>query len=561
MILRRFVLLLLLGCVAFATGCAAEGEDEGTESDEAEINRFFDGPVVRQLINLQNNVDSASGAISEDKSRLAKEMSTFGPALTKAQQTAYVNAYNKLERVKNNEKDYLEACRALRDFMQSAEGGGALKVAAPKTKSAAEAIFEGHKKLASTPYALKSAGFAAWVLDKRNAALPVVKAVAGFDWTNEVLTPALTHGAGQAVAEADGDTEAALAKLTEQLSPLLYATQDHMEVYMGWTALVTTIRSRDMKAFQTLEKRLMKMPVVGAFMSVGVLFNVLAGSADVQNGEISQETLATFGDAAQQLSRTLVSLADAGRLGRFASTTSVFTKFIQRITPGLGVLCTTAALREHIEKMGSDGAIGAYIGALGDVIALTGVLAESFGVTAPLGAIITGLGFTISFLGDFIQDWLAERAVQAEEKQLLKVVGLSDAIADVLVAVNAKHFQAWASDLKYDATKLQWIAARAPSMLTAGWLSGFSVDGFKKLVADLRYTDGGFALLQSIPDAVTETDGMNGPYDFVRDIGSWSFSGSDLRGQWIRAAQAQTQLGPQNHVRVFTNAGTYLSSH
>lgn len=557
--LHRTFWLIALFVLVFGSGCAAATEEDADTSED-EINRFFDGPVVRKLINLSNEVDAAAGAKASDKDRLVKELSTFGAALTKNQQTAYVSAYGRLERVTSNERRYVAASRALHDFMISPEGGGALQAAAPRTSSAAEGLFEGFKKLATTPYALPAASFAARMLDRRNQSDPVVRSVSRYAWEAEVLTPAITHGAGQALAEAEGDREGALSILTEKLGVLAYATQDRTEVYAGWTALVTTWRTKDMKAFGRLESRLLKTPVVGAFMSVGVLFNLMAAGGDIQNGEIGQETLATLGDAAQQLSRALVSVSEAGLIGRFGGTAiATFSKFIERITPGLGILCTTASLRNHIEKTGSDGAIGAYIGAVGDVIALTGVLAESFGVTAPLGAIITGLGFTISFLGDVIQDWLAEAAIKAEEKQLLRTAGVETAVADVLVDVNAKHLQGWAADLRFDAAKLQWIAKNAPDMLTAGWLSGFKVDGFERLVRDLRYTDGGWALLQSVYERPSGS--INTSYDFVRDIGGWSFTGQDLRGQWLRAVQGQVASGPQEHTRAFTRAAAFISTH
>lgn len=554
-----YALLVLLATVVLAGGCAAETG----EQDESDINSFFDGPVVRRLISLMKDVDEAGAATTDDKGRLAKEMSTFGPALTKAQQASYVAAYQKLDRVVTNQRRYVAASKALRDFMVGQDGGAALKAAAPRTSAAAEALFLGHQKLASTPYALPAAGFAAWALDRRNQSTPLARSLTKYDWQGEVLTPAITHGAGQAVAEAQGDPQAAFAKLSEQLGALAYITQDHVEVYSGWTALVATMRTRDMTAFNRLDARIGKLPVVGALMSVGALYNILAVAGDVQNGDIGQETFATAGDAAQQLSRALVSISEAGLLGRFGGgAAATFSTFIQRITPGLGILCTTASLRNHIAKTGNDGAIGAYIGALGDVIALVGVLAESFGVTAPLGSIIVGLGFTLSFLGDIVQDWLAEKAIVAEERLLLRAARIDDKVASVLVAVNAKHLQAWSDNLKYDAAKLQWLAANAPATLTSGWLSGFRVEGFEKLVRDYGLTsDGGFALLQSIPDAVTESGGSNGAYDFVRDIGGWSFSGADVRGQWLRAVDAQARLNPADHARTFTNAAAYLRTH
>ncbi len=552
-------LLVLLAGLALSGGCAADGGDQ----DESDINSFFDGPVVRRLISLMKDVDEAEAATADDKSRLAKEMSTFGPALTKAQQTAYVAGYQKLERVVANQRRYVIASRALRDFMGAPEGGGALKSAAPRTAAAAEALFLGHQKLASTPYALPAAGFAAWAIDRRNQTGPLARSLAKYDWPGEVLTPAITHGAGQAVAEAQGDPQGVFAKLTEQLGSLMYANQDHMEVYAGWAALVTTVRTRDMSAFNRLDSRLAKLPVVGALMAVGVLYNVLSVAGDVQGGNVSQETFATAGDAAQQLSRALISISEAGLLGRFGGgAAATFSTFLQRITPGLGILCTTASLRNHIAKTGSDGAIGAYIGALGDVIALAGVLAESFGVTAPLGSIIVGLGFTLSFLGDIVQDWLAESAIIAEERLLLRAARIDEKVASVLVGVNARHLQAWSDVLKFDAVKLQWLATNAPNTLTAGWLSGFRVDGFAALVRDLGYAnDGGFAVLQSIPDAVTESGGAGGVYDFVRDIGPWSFSGADLRAQWLRAIDAQAKLAPAEHARAFSNAATYLRAN
>lgn len=559
--LRFRIAFALLGLLAlvFGAGCSAASEEE-SEASEDELNRFFDGPVIRKLLNLSNDIDSASAAQKDDNERLAKELSTFGPALTKAQQTTYVAAYGRLDRVVANKKRYVTAARALRDFMTSEEGGGALKAAAPRIASAAEGLFEGHKKLSTTPYALSAANFAGWVLDRRTQGNPVVRAIAKFDWEKEVLTPAITHGTGQALAEAEGDREGALSILADKLGVLSYATQDRAEVYAGFTALQATWRTRDMTAFNRLESRLLKTPVVGAFMSVGVLFNVLAAGGDIQNGEIGQETLATLGDAAQQLSRAMVSLSEANLLGRFGgAAAATFTKFIERITPGLGVLCTTASLRNHIEKTGNDGAIGAYIGAVGDVIALTGVLAESFGVTAPLGAIITGLGFAISFLGDAIQDWLAHTALVAEEKQLLGAAGVEARTADVLVSINAKHFRVWAADLQWDASKLQWLAKNVPDALTAGWLSGFSVEGFKSLIVDLRYADGGYALLQSVYEPPTGS--INTAYDFVRDVSGWRFSGADLRGQWLRAMQAQAASGPAEHGRAFTKAAAYVEAH
>lgn len=248
-------------------------------------------------------------------------------------------------------------------------------------------------------------------------------------------------------------------------------------------------------------------------MGIGVLFNLISAGADFQKGDVTQETFATVGDAAQQLGNALIGITHAERLGQFGgAAASTFTKFVERITPGLGVLCTTASLRTHIEQTGGDGAIGAYIGALGDSIALVGVLAESFGVTAPLAAIITGLGFTLSFLGDMIHDWLAAEAIVAEERQFLGSSGVDAALAAVLVRVNAKHMQEWAANLHYDAPRLQWLAGHAPETLTSRWFSGLKVDGFKNLVKDLGYaTDGGFALLQAIPNATTESRGAHGP--------------------------------------------------
>lgn len=74
--LRQLCALALLTCLLCAGGCAAEA-DEATGEDQGEINRFFDGPVVRKLINLMNDVDSAEAATAEDNARLGKEMSTF----------------------------------------------------------------------------------------------------------------------------------------------------------------------------------------------------------------------------------------------------------------------------------------------------------------------------------------------------------------------------------------------------------------------------------------------------------------------------------------------------
>lgn len=561
---RRLIQVAWLVGAFSMVGCAATTDT--TDNDASAIHQWTNGPKVKKLYSLKGAVDSAESAVNDNSSRLAKELSTIGPALTPGQQSLYVAAFNNEASVQDARRSFVAASIAFRDFLTSSSGGGDIKRVARLSggDGAARSLFEGYERLATTPVALPAAEFAAFVLDRRNAGDPLVRAVAHYDWSNKVLTPAITRGAGEALAEAGGDTASAFSTFVERLGPLAYAGQDHIEAYTGWIALTSTIRNGNLAAFERLEPALQKLPLVGAFLAVGALYNALSAGADISNGEISQETLDSLGDAAQGLSGALVSFSNAGLLARFGGTaTASFSTFLERITPGLGVICTTAALRRHWGERNDTGSLGAYIGVLGDTIALVGVLAESFGVTAPLAAIITGLGYTISFLGDAVRDWLIAKAITDEERSCLAKAGISRPIADVLVKVNAKDMQEWAIDLKYDAGKLQWLAANAPDTLTAGWLSGFDVRAFEKLVSAFRLnSDGGFALLQAVPDAVTEANGAHGVYVFVNGVQPWSYSGPNAKAEWSTALRQGSQTGwDPGYARAFANAVRYLDSH
>lgn len=563
---RRFFALVLLAFGIAASGCAAAQDETDAAQSEDAIHAWTNGPSVRQLYKVISQVNAADGTVKDNSGRLAKELSTVGPALTRPQQSAYVAAFNAEPSVEQARRDFVTSSTALRDFLASEAGGGQIKKIAklPGGDGAARSLFEAYERLATTPVALPAAEFAAWTLDARNRNDALAKAVAKYDWTNKVLTPALTRGAGEALVEADGDAESAFSAFVGRVGFLAYAGQDHIEAYTGWIALTASLRSRDLQAFERLEPRLQKLPVVGALLAVGVLYNSLSAGNDIRNGEFSQETLDSIGDAAQGLSGALVSISNAGLLARYGGTAAAtFSKFIERITPGLGVICTTAALRRHWGEAEGPGAVGAYIGALGDTIALVGVLAESFGVTAPLAAIIVGLGYTISFLGDVVRDWLIAKFITDEERACLAKAGIPTAVADVLVRTNARLMQEWASDLKYDAPKIQWLAAHAPDTLTAGWLKGFDVKSFEALVNAFGYgADGGFALLQRIPDATTEANGGEGVYAFVNGLQLWSYKDANAKAEWLGVVRTQAESGyDPSYARPFQNALGYLQAH
>jgi hypothetical protein len=108
-----------------------------------------------------------------------------------------------------------------------------------------------------------------------------------------------------------------------------------------------------------------------------------------------------------------------------------------RLLPGIGALFSARSALERLSQ--DDKNAGTWIGFAGDVTSTVGNVISATVVGAPIGAILSGAGSLVSFLGDRVSDWIQHDDLVNARKDHLGAIAAQGKFDPSLVDLYANH--------------------------------------------------------------------------------------------------------------------------
>lgn len=108
-----------------------------------------------------------------------------------------------------------------------------------------------------------------------------------------------------------------------------------------------------------------------------------------------------------------------------------------RLLPGIGAIFSARSALERLSQ--DDKNAGTWIGFAGDVTAAVGGAISATVVGAPIGAILSGAGSLVSFLGDRVSDWIKHDDLVNARKDNLNALAAQGKFDPSLVDLYANH--------------------------------------------------------------------------------------------------------------------------
>jgi len=108
-----------------------------------------------------------------------------------------------------------------------------------------------------------------------------------------------------------------------------------------------------------------------------------------------------------------------------------------RLLPGIGAIFSAKSALERLSQ--DDKNAGTWIGFAGDVTAAVGGAISATVVGAPIGAILSGAGSLVSFLGDRVSDWIKHDDLVKARKDNLGALAAQGKFDPSLVDMYANH--------------------------------------------------------------------------------------------------------------------------
>ena len=482
-------LALALLCSAGA-GCAVAAEEDEAASHDA-------------LQSPQAAAKAASAALEAARTeqlaidtRLARELSAVGPALTTRQNEAYVRAFYALPENKDVRTKYLAASDALAKEISGllasptalatvmagpTFGGRGVQV----SNFGPEDLYHACTVLAQSPAALPALQVAVRALSKDPAFAKWQKTPAQI--ADEILGPALPN-ALVAKLLVEKDTDTALASLHDALSgavdvaPQVAGAIDLIRRSQGKPVSVAAFEKRPLGKFVT------GLSVIVAIWDMGSGLNDLrqndlrAGLQELLGGTVG--AAASLGVAAD----TYRVFLHGGVAPKWAGSV---TKIAERLGGGIAGVFAVIDLVESAGRWNAGN--GEKIEVLANCLSLASAVGALVGATAASGGLgIIALGALL--LAQVLEDQQAAAQERSDRERILPTVGLDKSVVDkglvaTLVAAEPAMLSMLVNDLSLSVADVQWLGSEYPSAIT-----GVQPSGGPTMLLGLLILDDVFAL-------------------------------------------------------------------
>lgn len=465
-------LALALLCSAGA-GCAAAEEEDQASSRDA-------------LQSPQAAAKAASAALEAARTeqlaidtRLTRELSAVGPALSARQNEAYVRAFYALPENKDVRTKYLAASDALAKEISALLASStalATVMAAPAVGGRGvqvstfgpEDLYHACTVLARSPAALPALQVAVRALAKDPAFARWNKTPAQI--ADEILGPALPN-ALVAKLLVERDTDTALASLHDALSgavdvaPQVASAIDLIRRSQGKPVSVAAFEKRPLGKFVT------GLSVIVAIWDMGSGLNDLrqndlrAGLQELLGGTVG--AAASLGVAAD----TYRVFLHGGIAPKWAGSV---TKIAERLGGGIAGVFAVIDLVESAGRWNAGN--GEKIEVLANCLSLASAVGALVGASAASGGLgIIAIGALL--LAQVLEEQQAAAQERSDRERILPTVGLDRSLVDkglvaTLVAAEPAMLSNLANDLSLSVADIQWLGSEYPSAITGVQPSG-----------------------------------------------------------------------------------------
>ena len=376
----------------------------------------------------------ASGKIEKLNKQLGTELAGLSDTLTEDQRNAYTEAFRQKHGYASLEADRAAAQKALADELRKPGIEGLA------FNNRAPAALDAIKSLAGTSDAEVAVAALAKLKDvvvvsqvtPQGSSGPTLEQTYRSQFT-EILDTAAANVFSSRLA-ATGDLDQAAAGFKDVFAPFA----GRPEVAAAFKLVDDVRNSGDEQA--ALNAFATGAPSTSeGFGAVGYLM----AAYKVSNGALT----ARGGIAAADLAR-LASLFEEGRvapglavkaMGAVGNALKIpgATKVASHLLPGIGALFSAKSALDRLAQ--DDKNVGTWIGFAGDVAGVAGGLLSATVVGAPLGAILSGAGALVSFIGDRVSDWIKHDDLVNARKENLQALVEQGKFDPTLVDLYANH--------------------------------------------------------------------------------------------------------------------------
>lgn len=433
--------------------------------------------AIEQVEGATAEYEEAQAAARERDEWLAKQLAGLGDTLTPEQKQAYINAYHN-DPANKAVYDNLDAkAAALAQVVQ--DNAPVLEAAAYANPEKDGAVLrKSLEMLADSSQAAVAVELGAKYLGDPTSPMGQVAAGWGEDFSKKILETGVPNAASQLLAE--GDPEAALAKLEGMLEPLKKAGAAGVAAYSDIKDGLEAIKQAKAGNYDRLTQLATKWDASGPLMKglvvAGFAFGAVGAIAAGKEGDYAAMVrgIAAAGESGAKLTASILqSMASAGDVARVAS-------FATKLAPALGLVANAVSAGIHLNQFAKDNNPGYLVAAFGDVVGVLGSVLE-FTPAAPLGLLLSGIGAAITAIGELFAGFVESGQLDDEQKRYLEAIGVDPALSETLRDADFERIQELTQELGIPPEDVQRLAQQYPWLLTDGSGNGLNLDATVKL--------------------------------------------------------------------------------
>ncbi|QSQ26440.1 hypothetical protein JY651_16565 [Pyxidicoccus parkwayensis] len=424
-------------------------------------------------------VDETQRAVEAKEQELAEQLASFGPALTEDQRKAYVKAFQDDPKNKKTYEDHQSALNKLSELVGT--DTKALHAAAQSSPEEAKAIAHSLALLGNSPdHAQQTLSLAAELgrIDPNSKLLTEPE-------TKKAVSDAVNQRALKLMMESD-NPQAGLDTLLKELEPLKIST----ELFKGINdtkGALGELKEGNFNFVKNLAEGA-KDPVSRGVARALIGFGALAAYNESQQkgDDYQKKMLKELGGASSELSNLVAesaaSAAESGKWLKMSVNTvgaEKVAKFAGRLAPAMGLGVSILSYDLHKKANEENGNVGLRMAMAGDIISGAGAVLECIPVTAPVGALFSGVGTAISAAGELI-DWFLKRGeVKDDQRKYLEAAGVSKELINAMSDADKEHVKLLVEDMGIPADRLQSVLSASPWLLNE---EGPGVEGLAALM-------------------------------------------------------------------------------
>ncbi|MCY1030033.1 hypothetical protein OV207_01055 [Corallococcus sp. BB11-1] len=433
--------------------------------------------AIEQVEGATAEYEEAQAAARERDEWLAQQLAGLGDTLTPEQKQAYINAYHNDPENKAIYDDLDAKAAALARVVQ--DNASVLEAAAYANPEKDGAVLrKSLELLADSSQAAVAVELGSKYLGDPSSPMGQVAAGWGEDFSKAILETGVPNAASQLLAE--GDPEAALAKLEGMLEPLKKAGAAGIAAYSDIKDGLDAIREAKAGNFDRLTQLANKWdsasPLLKGLTVAGFAFGAVGAVSAGREGDYAAmvKGIASAGESGAKLTASILqSMASAGDVARGAS-------FAAKLAPALGLVANAVSAGIHLNQFAQDHNPGYLLAAFGDVV---GVLGSALELTpaAPAGLLLSGIGAAITAIGELWAGVVESGRMDDEQKRYLEEIGVDPALSETLRDADFERIQELTQELGIPPEDVQRLAQQYPWLLTDGSGNGLNLDATVKL--------------------------------------------------------------------------------